>query len=126
MLILELSTNAVLLDLDDDGINIFDFEGESTDRGASSYRRGDARLVSNNSVTDKAQLRFEFQRLTKAQFDALESLYRDQGVFICVPNSEVEPEKVYAVRWASGFEWSDTLRTNWSQGKSVAVVFDQI
>ena len=46
------------------------------DQGRQSYRRGDRKLVTNDSKTYKAELTFEFQRLTQAEVDALEAIYR--------------------------------------------------
>ena len=125
MQILELGTNTVLADYTDSP-KLYDFTPRFVDAGSQSYRRGDRKLVSNDSKTFKTELTFAFQRLTQAEVDTLESIYRGREPFICVPDPIDEPEKVYIVRWTSGFDWQDTVVTDWSQGKSLQAVFREI
>ena len=125
MQLLELGTSAVLIDLTDSP-KLYDFTPRFRDLRSGRYRRGDVRLVSNDSKRYKAELTFEFQRLTQAEVDTLEAIYRSREHFICVPDPVDEPEKVYIVRWASGFDREDTIKTDWSQGKSLQVVFREI
>lgn len=125
MQLLEIGTNAVIIDLTDSP-KLYDFNPKFFDAASQSYRRGDARLVSNDSKTFKAELTYEFQRLTQAEVDALEAIYRSREPFICVPDPIDEPEKTYIVRWASGFDLADSVVTNWTQGKSLTVVFRKI
>ena len=125
MQLLELGTNAVIIDLTDSP-KLYDFNPKFFDAGAQSYRRGDRRLVSNDSKTYKAELTYEFRRLTRAEVNTLKALYRSREHFICVPDPIDEPEKMYIVRWASGFEPSDTVETNWSEGRSLQAVFRQV
>ena len=122
MQLLELGTNRVLIDLTDSP-KLYDFAPRSFDAGRQSYRRGDKRLVTNDSKRDRAELRFEFQRLTQAEVDTLEALYRSREHFICVPDPIDEPEKAYTVQWVSSFERSDTVVTDWTQGRSLQAVF---
>ena len=118
MQILELGTNTVLADFTDSP-KLYDFTPRFIDASSQSYRRTDRKLVSNDSKTYKAELTFEFRKLTQAEVDALEAIYRGREHFICVPDPIDEPEKVYIVRWTSAFDWQDTLKTNWTQGKSL-------
>ena len=67
-----------------------------------------------------------FQRLTQVEVDALESIYRGREPFICIPDPIDEPEKAYIVRWTSAFDWQDTLKTDWSQGKSLQAIFREV
>ena len=119
--LLELSTNTVLADFTE-----YDFTPRFVDAASQSYRRGDRELVTNDSPAYKAELTFEFQRLTQAQVDALQAIYRGRDPFICIPEPLDAPERVYVVRWASGFGWQDTVITNWTQGKSLQTVFREI
>ena len=125
MQILELGTNRVLADYTDSP-KLYDLTPRFIDAGSQSYRRGDRKLVSNDSKTYKAELTFAFQRLTQAEVDALEAIYRSREPFICIPDPIDEPEKVYIVRWTSAFDWQDTLKTDWSQGKSLQAVFRSV
>ena len=125
MQLLELGTNTVLADYTDSP-KLYDFTPRFFDAGSQRYQRDDAELVSNDSPKQKADLTFEFQRLTQADVDTLESIYRDREHFICVPDAVDEPEKVYVVRWASGFEKRDTVITNWTQGRNLQAVFREI
>ena len=125
MQLLKLGTHAIILDLTDSP-KLYDFSPRFIDAGRQSYRRGDRRLVTNDSKKQKAELTFEFQRLTQAEVDALEALYRSREHFICVPDPIDEPDKVYVVRWVSGFDRTDTLITDWSQGRSLQAVFREI
>ena len=125
MQMLEVGTNTVLADFTDSS-KLYDFTPRFIDASSQSYRRADRKLVSNDSKTYKAELTFEFRRLTQAEVDALEAIYRGREHFICIPDSVDEPEKVYVVRWASGFDTQDTIKTDWSQGKSLAAVFISI
>lgn len=125
MQILEIGTNRVLVDFTDSP-KLYDFSPRFYDDRGRSYRRGDARLVSNDSKTYKAELTFEFQRLTQAEVDALEAIYRSREPFICIPDPIDEPERTYVVRWASGFELQDTIKTDWTQGKSLTAVFVEV
>ena len=124
MQILELRTNRVLADFTDSP-KLYDFTSRFIDAGSQTYRRGDRKLVSNDSKAFKAELTFAFQRLTQAEVDTLEAIYRSREPFICIPDID-EPEKVYIVRWASGFDTQDTIKTDWSQGKSLTAVFISI
>ena len=126
MQLLEIGTRDILLDLADDGINILDFSPRFIDAGSQRYRRGDRELVSNNSPTFKAELTFEFQHLTQAEVDTLKAIYRGREHFICVPDPVDEPEKVYIVRWVSGFDRQDTVITNWTQGRNLQTVFREV
>ena len=125
MQLLELGTNRVLADYTDSP-KLYDFTPRFIDAGSQSYRRADRKLVSNDSKTFKAELTFAFQRLTQAEVDALEGIYRSREPFICIPDPIDEPEKVYIVRWVSGFDLEDTIKTDWTQGKSLQAVFRQI
>lgn len=125
MQLLELGTNTMLVDFTDSP-KLYDLTPRFIDAGSQSYRRGDVRLVSNDSGKYKAELTFEFQRLTQAEVDALEAIYRGREHFICIPDPIDEPEKAYIVRWASGFERSDSVPTNWSLGRSLSVVFREV
>ena len=125
MQMLEIGTNRVLIDFTD-SLKLYDLTPRFIDAGSQSYRRGDRKLVSNDSKTYKAELTFEFQRLTQAEVDTLEVIYRSREPFICIPDSVDEPEKAYIVRWTSPFDTQDTIKTNWSQGKSLQAVFRQI
>ena len=109
-----------------DSPKLYDFTPRFIDADGRSYRRDDERLVSNDSPTFKAELTFEFQRLTRAEVDTLESIYRDREHFICVPDPVHEPEKVYVVRWVSSFDKSDSVVTNWSQGRNLQVIFREV
>ena len=120
MQLLELGTNRVLIDLTDSP-KLYDFAPRFSDTGRQSYRRGDTRLVTNDSKRDKAELRFEFQRLTQAEVDTLESIYRSRKPFICVPDPIDEPEKSYTLyNGYRRFDRSDTVITDWSQGTELA------
>ena len=125
MQILEIGTNAVLADYTDSP-KLYDLTPRFIDASSQSYRRGDRKLVSNDSKTYKAELTFTFQRLTQAEVDALEAIYRSREPFICIPDPIDEPEKAYIVRWTSPFDWQDTLKTDWSQGKSLQAVFRKV
>ena len=125
MQLLEIGTNAVLVDFTD-SIKLYDFNPRFIDANAQRYRRGDERLVSNDSEKQKAELTFQFQRLTQAEVDALEALYRSREHFICVPDPIDEPEKAYIVRWVSGFDRQDTIVTDWNQGRDLTATFRQI
>ena len=125
MQILEIGTNRVLADYTDSP-KLYDLTPRFIDAGSQSYRRGDRKLVSNDSKSYKAELTFAFQRLTQAEVDALEAIYRSREPFICIPDPIDEPEKAYIVRWTSAFDWQDTLKTDWSQGKSLQAVFKEI
>ena len=125
MQLLELGTNAVLADYTDSP-KLYDFSPRLIDADGRRYRRGDVRLVTNDSPAYKAELTFEFQRLTQAEVDTLESIYRDREHFICAPDTVDEPEKVYVVRWASGFDRQDTVITNWTQGRNLQAVFREV
>ena len=125
MQILELGTNTVLADYTDSP-KLDDFTPRFVDAGSQRYRRGDRKLVSNDSKTYKAELTFAFQRLTQAEVDALEVIYRSREPFICIPDSVDEPEKVYIVRWVSPFDRHDTVVTDWSQGRNLQAVFRSV
>ena len=125
MQILEIGTNRVLADYTDSP-KLYDLTPRFIDAGSQSYRRGDERLVSNDSNTYKAEIAYAFQRLTQVEVDALESIYRSQEPFICIPDPIDEPEKAYIVRWTSAFDWQDTLKTDWSQGKSLQAIFREV
>ena len=125
MQILELSTNRVLADYTDSP-KLYDLTPQFVDAGSQSYRRGDERLVSNDSNTYKAEITYAFQRLTQAEVDTLEAIYRSREPFICIPDPIDEPEKAYIVRWTSAFDWQDTLKTDWSQGKSLQAIFREV
>ena len=124
MQLLELGTNTVLADFTDSP-KLYDFTPRFIDAGSQNYRRADRQLVTNDSPAFKAELTFEFQRLTQAEVDTLEAIYRSREPFICIPDID-EPEKVYIVRWASGFDWQDAVVTDWSQGRDLQVVFREI
>ena len=125
MQLLELGTNRVLADFTDSP-KLYDFTPRFIDAGSQSYRRGDRKLVSNDSKTYKAELTFEFQRLTHAEVDALEGIYRGREHFICVPEPVDAPGEVFVVRWVSPFDRSDTVVTDWSQGRNLQAVFREI
>ena len=125
MQILELGTNTVLADFTDSP-KLYDFTPRSVDAGSQSYRRADRKLVTNDSKTYKAELTFEFRRLTQAEVDTLEAIYRGREHFICVPDPIDEPEKVYIVRWASPFDRRDSVVTDWSQGRNLQAVFREV
>ena len=125
MQILELSTNRVLADYTDSP-KLYDLTPRFVDASSQSYRRGDRKLVSNDSKTYKAEITFAFQRLTQAEVDALEAIYRSREPFICIPDPIDEPEKAYIVRWTSAFDWQDTVVTDWSQGKSLQAIFRSV
>ena len=125
MQILEIGTNRVLADYTDSP-KLYDFTPRLVDAASQSYRRADRKLVSNDSKTYKAELTFEFQRLTQAEVDALEAIYRGREHFICVPDPIDEPEKVYIVRWVSPFDRRDTVVTDWSQGRNLQAVFREV
>ena len=114
MQMLEIGTNRVLIDFTD-SLKLYDLTPRFIDAGSQSYRRGDRKLVSNDSKTYK-----------QAEVDTLEVIYRSREPFICIPDSVDEPEKAYIVRWTSPFDTQDTIKTNWSQGKSLQAVFRQI
>ena len=117
MQLLEIGMNTVIIDFTDSP-KLDDFTPRFIDAGRQTYRRGDRKLVTNDSKTYKAELTFAFQRLTQAEVDTLEAIYRSREPFICIPDAIDEPEKVYVVRWVSGFDIQDTIKTDWSQGKS--------
>ena len=125
MQILELSTNTVLADYTDSP-KLHDLTPRFIDAASQSYRRGDRKLVSNDSNTYKAELTFEFQRLTQAEVDTLEAIYRGREPFICIPDPIDEPEKAYIVRWVSPFDRHDTVVTDWSQGRNLQAVFRSV
>ena len=125
MQLLELGTNTVLIDFTDSP-KLYDFTPRFVDAGSQAYRRGDMRLVANDSQKYKAELTFEFQRLTQAEVDTLEAIYRSREHFICIPDSVNEPEKVYIVRWVSPFDRHDTVVTDWSQGRNLQAVFREV
>ena len=124
MQLLELGTNTVLADFTDSP-KLYDFSPRLVGAASQSYRRGDRELVTNDSPAFKAELTFEFQRLTQAEVDTLEAIYRSREPFICIPDID-EPEKVYIVRWASGFDWQDAVVTDWSQGRDLQAVFREV
>ena len=124
MQLLELGTNTVLIDFTDSP-KLYDFSARLVDAASQSYRRGDRELVTNDSPTFKAELTFEFQRLTQAEVDTLEAIYRSREPFICIPDID-EPEKVYIVRWVSPFDRHDTVVTDWSQGRDLQAVFREV
>ncbi len=80
----------------------------------------------NDGSGYKVELTFEFQRLTQSDLDALEGIYRRREPLLCIPDSIDAPEEVYVVQWVSGFDWQDTVKTDWSQGKSLKVVFESV
>ena len=125
MQMLELGTNTVLADYTDSP-KLYDLTPQFVDAGSQSYQRGDRKLVSNDSKTYKAELTFEFRRLTQAEVDTLEEIYRSREPFICVPDLIDEPEKVYIVRWVSGFDRQDTIKTDWLQGRNLQAVFREV
>ena len=125
MQLLEIGTNTVLIDFTDSP-KLYDFTPRFIDAKRQSYRRADRKLVTNDSKTYKAELTFAFQRLTQAEVDRLEAIYRGREPFICIPDPVDEPEKAYIVRWTSGFDTQDTLQTDWTQGKSLQAVFKEI
>ena len=125
MQILEIGTNRVLIDFTDSP-KLYDFTPRFIDAKRQRYRRADRKLVTNDSKTYKAELTFEFQRLTQAEVDALEAIYREREPFICIPDPIDELEKAYIVRWTSAFDWQDTLKTDWSQGKSLQAIFREV
>ena len=125
MQLLELGTNTVLADFTDSP-KLYDFTPRFIDAGSQTYRREDRKLVANDSKTYKTELTFEFQRLTQAEVDALEAIYRSREPFICIPDPVDEPEKVYVVRWVSGFDLRDTVVANWNEGKSLTAVFRSV
>ena len=124
MRMLEIGTNRMLIDFTDSP-KLYDFTPRFVDAGSQTYRREDRKLVANDSKTYKAELTFEFRRVTQAEVDALEAIYRSREPFICIPDID-EPEKVYIVRWASGFDWQDTVVTDWSQGRDLQAVFREV
>ena len=124
MQLLELGTNTVLADFTDSP-KLYDFTPRSVDAGSQSYQRADRKLVTNDSKTYKAELTFEFQRLTQAEVDALKAIYRSREPFICIPDID-EPEKAYIVRWVSPFDRRDTVVTDWSQGRNLQAVFREV
>ena len=125
MQLLELGTNMIISDFTDSP-KLYDFTPRFIDADGRSYRRDDERLVTNDSPAFKAELTFEFQRLTQAEVDSLKAIYRNREHFICIPDAVDEPEKVYVVRWASGFGRKDTIETNWTEGKSLTAVFQEV
>ena len=125
MQLLELGTNTVLIDFTDSD-KLYDFTPRFIDADGQRYRRGDRELVTNDSPAFKAELTFELQRLTQADVDTLESIYRGREPFICIPDSVDEAEKVYVVRWVSGFDRRDTVITDWSQGRNLQAVFRSV
>ena len=125
MQLLEIGMNTVIIDFTDSP-KLDDFTPRFIDAGRQTYRRSDRKLVTNDSKTYKAELTFAFQRLTQAEVDTLEAIYRSREPFICIPDAIDEPEKVYVVRWVSGFDIQDTIKTDWSQGKSLSALFRQI
>ena len=124
MRMLEIGTNRMLIDFTDSP-KLYDFTPRFVDAGSQTYRREDRKLVANDSKTYKAELTFEFRRVTQAEVDALEAIYRSREPFICIPDID-EPEKVYIVRWASGFDWQDAVVTDWSQGRDLQAVFREV
>ena len=96
MQLLELGTNTVLADFTDSD-KLYGFTPRFIDADGRRYRRDDGELVTNESPAFKAELTFEFQRLTQADVDTLESIYRSREHFICVPDSVDEPDKVYVL-----------------------------
>ena len=125
MQLLELGTNTVLADYTDSP-KLYDFTPRFIDASSQSYRRADRKLVSNDSKTYKAEFTFEFRRLTQAEVDTLEAIYRSREHFICIPDPIDEPEKVYIVRWVSPFDRRDTVVTDWSQGRNLQAVFREV
>ena len=125
MQLLELGTNTVLADYTDSP-KLYDFTPRFIDADGRSYRRSDRELVTNASPAFKAELTFEFQRLTQADVDTLEAIYRGREHFICVPDSVDEAEKVYVVRWVSSFDRRDSVVTDWTQGRNLTATFRQI
>ena len=125
MQLLELGTNTVLADFTDSP-KLYDFTPRFIDTSSQSYRRADRKLVSNDSKTHKAELTFEFRRLTQPEVDTLEAIYRGREHFICIPDPIDEPEKVYIVRWVSPFGRRDTVVTDWSQGRNLQAVFLEV
>ena len=125
MQMLEIGTNTVLADYTDSP-KLYDLTPRFIDAGSQRYRRGDRKLVSNDSKTYKAELTFAFQRLTQVEVNALEVIYRSREPFICIPDSVDEPEKVYIVRWVSPFDRHDTVVTDWSQGRNLQAVFREV
>ena len=87
MQILEIGTNRVLADYTDSP-KLYDLTPRFIDAGSQSYRRGDRKLVSNDSNTYKAELNLCVPRLTQAEVDALESIYRSREPFICIPGPD--------------------------------------
>ena len=124
MQLLELGTNTVLVDFTDSP-KLYDFMSRFIDTSSQSYRREDRKLVTNYSGKYKAELTFEFRRLTQAEVDTLETIYRSREPFICIPDID-EPEKVYIVRWVSPFDRRDTVVTDWSQGRNLQAVFREV
>ena len=59
MQILEIGTNRVLADYTDSP-KLYDLTPRFIDAGSQSYRRGDERLVSNDSNTYKAEIAYAF------------------------------------------------------------------
>ena len=143
-LLLELGTNTVLIDCFKDRfpqtVRLHAERRRTICRGAGSQISlstsrampaaraidGQTWLVSNDSKTYKAELTFEFRRLTQVEVDALEAIYRGREHFICIPDPIDEPEKVYIVRWVSPFDRRDTVVTDWSQGRNLQAVFREV
>ena len=127
MKLLELQTNRVLVDLSGSRSGVrYDLSRRWVDTGRTQYRRADQRLVVNDGGGYRAELSFEFRRLTAGEVSQLRAVYQSGEPFICVPDPVDAPQAVYVVRWVSGFDWQDTVKTDWSQGRSLKVVFEEV
>ena len=126
MQLLEIGMNTVIIDFTDSP-KLDDFTPRFIDAGRQTYRRGDRKLVTNDSKTYKAELTFAFQRLTQAEVDTLEAIYRSREPFLCIPDPIDEPEKVYIVQVGITFRPPRHRQvTDWSQDKSLSALFRQI
>ena len=84
MKVLELGTHTVLIDFTDSA-KLADAILEFVDSRGVRYRRDDEALVSSRGVKFKAVFTFRLDRLTDAEKDISEKVYRDREKFHLYP-----------------------------------------
>ena len=96
------------------------------DPQASDYRRGGNRLVGNDGVGYKAEVTVEWQRLAIARVEALDAILAEHPQLTIIPDPYYDPEKDYRVRLGGGYDFVNTVPSNWNLGKSGTVVFREV
>ena len=74
----------------------------------------------------KAKLAFEWHYLKQELVEKLEDIFFITSGVIILPNSVDKADQIYTAVWSSVFDFYDTRPTDWTQGKSGAVIFQEI